>query len=141
MPDHPQHELALPVGVALAGGLDVAHEGVVVLAAADMPAEGRGAAPPTCIDGDARALRGWLRRFSRRAAELWALAAQLAHRYDVELGPIALQGSPTADAVEALGVAARAVVLRFGQLRSTPWQVVSALTDALVLSTASLPER
>jgi hypothetical protein len=70
----------------------------------------------------ATTVRGWLRRFSRRAAELWALAAQLAHRYDFVLGPIAPQASSTADAVEALGVAARAVVLRFGLPRSTPWQ-------------------
>ena len=89
----------------------------------------------------ATTVRGWLRRFSRRAAELWALAAQLAHRYDTELGPIASAGSPTADAVEALGVAARAVVLRFGPPRATPWQVISALTDALMISTAPLPQR
>jgi transposase-like protein len=89
----------------------------------------------------ATTVRGWLRRFSRRAAGLRALAAQLANRYDAELGPIAPRGSPTADAVEALGVAAAAVVRRFGQLRSTPWQVISALTDTLMLSTAPLPER
>ena len=89
----------------------------------------------------ATTVRGWLLRFSRRAGELWARAAQLAHRYDVELGPIAARGSPTADAVEALGVSARAVVLRFGPLLSTPWQVISALTDALMLSIATLPER
>jgi hypothetical protein len=88
----------------------------------------------------ATTVRGWLRRFGRRAAELWALAAQLAHRYDADLGPIAPRGSPTADAVEALGTAAAAVVRRFGQLRSTPWQVISALTDTLMISTAPLPE-
>lgn len=89
----------------------------------------------------ATTVRGWLRRFKRRAAELWALAAQLAHRYDSMLGPIGPQGSPTADAVDALGIAAAAVVRRFGQLRSTPWQVISALTDTLMLATAALPER
>jgi hypothetical protein len=87
----------------------------------------------------ATTVRGWLRRFSRRAAELWALAAQLAHQYDTELGPIAARGSPIADAVEALGVAAVAGVRRFGPVRS-PWQVISALTDTLMLSTSPLPE-
>src|SRR2546429_8447151 len=33
---------------------------------------------------------------------------------DPELGPIAARGSPTADAVEALGIAAAAIVRRFG---------------------------
>jgi hypothetical protein len=41
----------------------------------------------------ATTVRGWLRRFSRRAAELRALAAQLSNRYDAELGPIALRGA------------------------------------------------
>ena len=86
----------------------------------------------------ATTVRGWLRRFNRRAADLWALAAQLAHRYDTELGPIAARGSPTADAVEALGVAAAAVVRRFGPAQS-PWQTISALTGTLMLSPAPLP--
>jgi hypothetical protein len=86
----------------------------------------------------ASTVRGWLRRFSRRAAELRALAAELAHRYDAELGPIAPQGSPTADAVEALGVAAGAVVRRFGPVRS-PWPVISAITGAPLLSPAVPP--
>ena len=84
-------------------------------------------------------VRGWLRRFSRRAVELRALAAERAHRYDPELGAIGPRGSPTADAVEALGVAAAAVVRRFGPVRS-PWEVTSALTGTLMLSTAPLPQ-
>ncbi len=86
----------------------------------------------------ATTVRGWLRRLSRQAAELCALAAELAHRHDPNLGPIAARGSPSADAVEALGVAAAAVVRRFGPVLS-PWQVISALTATLMLSPRLLP--
>ena len=86
----------------------------------------------------ATTVRGWLRRFSWRAAELRTLAAQLAHRYDAEQGPIAARGSPTADAVEALGVAAAAAVRRLGPVRS-PWQVISGMTGTLLLSPSALP--
>ena len=85
----------------------------------------------------ATTVRGWLRRFSRRAA--WALAAQLAHRHDPNLGPSAARGSPSAGAVWALGVAAAAVVRRFGTVR-LPWQVISALTGTLMLSPLPLPQ-
>jgi uncharacterized protein YdbL (DUF1318 family) len=63
----------------------------------------------------ATTVRGWL-RFGRQAAELRALATQLAHRLDADLGPIAPRSSSTADAVEALGVAAAAAVRRLGRL-------------------------
>ncbi len=86
----------------------------------------------------ATTVRGWLRRFSRRAVELWALAAALAHLHDPNLGPIEARGSPSADAVEALGVAAAAVVRRLGPVGS-PWQVISALTGTLMLSPSPLP--
>ena len=86
----------------------------------------------------ATTVRGWLRRFRQRAAELWALAARMAHEHDAELGPIVARGSPIADALEALGVVAAAIVRRLGPVES-PWQVISALTDTLMLSTSPLP--
>lgn len=89
----------------------------------------------------ATTVRGWLRRFERRAAEVRVLAAQLANRWDADLGPIAPRGSPTADAVEALGLAAAAFVRRFGPFEGTPWQVVSGMTGTLLLSTAPIPQR
>lgn len=93
----------------------------------------------TALGVPATTVRGWLRRFSRRAAELWALAAQIAHRHDPELGPIASRGSPDADAVEALGVAAAAVIRRFGPIQS-PWRVISAITHTLMHSPRPLPQ-
>lgn len=86
----------------------------------------------------ATTVRGWLRRFQRRAAAIWALAVGLAHRDDPELGPIEARGSPVSDAVEALGVAVAAFTRRFGPIRST-WEAVSAMTGALLLSLTALP--
>ena len=86
----------------------------------------------------ATTVRGWLRRFQRRAAAIWALAVGLAHRDDPELGPIEARGSPISDAVEALGVAVAALIRRFGPIRST-WEAVSAMTGALLLSPTALP--
>jgi transposase-like protein len=86
----------------------------------------------------ATTVRGWLRRFQRRAAAIWALAVRLAHRDDPELGPIEARGSPISDAVEALGVAVAALIRRFGPMRST-WEAASAMTGALLLSPTALP--
>lgn len=58
--------------------------------------------------------RGWLRRFASLAGPIRALFAALATNYDPELGPIEPRGSPEADAVEAIGVAAAAAARRHG---------------------------
>jgi hypothetical protein len=52
--------------------------------------------------------RGWLRRFVARAEEIRVLFSSWAHRFDASLGPIGARGSPAADAMEAIGVAAAA---------------------------------
>ena len=93
---------------------------------------------PAALGLPATTVRGWLRRFQRRAAAIWALAVGLAHRDDPELGPIEARGSPVSDAVEALGVAVAALIRRFGPIRST-WEAVSAMTGALLLSPTALP--
>lgn len=81
-------------------------------------------------------------RISDDAGEvLRVLATQRACRWDADLGPIAPRGSPTADAVEALGVAAAAAVRRFGQPMPTAWQVISGITGTLLLSPTALPFR
>lgn len=83
-------------------------------------------------------VRGWLRRFARRAEELRVLATVLAHRFDAMLGPIKPRGSPFADALEAIGIASAAITRMLGPARSS-WHVVAALTGALMLSTQPLP--
>lgn len=82
-------------------------------------------------------VRGWLRRFG-----VWAEAIRVhfgvwAHVLDPELAPIKPAGSLFADAVEAVAVAGRAAVLRFGP--RPPWQVASALTGGALLSNTSSP--
>ena len=60
-----------------------------------------------------------------------------AYRLDSMLGPVAPAGSPVADAVEAIGVAARAASLRLGP--RPPWSWVSALTVGGLLANTNTP--
>lgn len=77
-------------------------------------------------------VRGWLRRFAARAGLIRALFTRCAVALDPMLGPIVAAGSGAADALEALAVAGRAWVLRFG---SAPvWRIVSRLSVGGLLS-------
>ena len=58
---------------------------------------------------------------------------------DPELGAVLPAGSDVADALEAIAVAARAWVLRFGP--AEPWQIVSRLSGGLLLATRTDPWR
>jgi len=82
-------------------------------------------------------VRGWLRRFGVWAEAIRSHFTVWAHALDAELAPIVPAGSPFADAVEAVAVAARAAVLRFGP--RPPWQMASALTCGALLSNTSSP--
>ena len=59
-------------------------------------------------------VRGWLRRFERRAVEIRVEFTALAHRWDADLGPIEPRSTVALDALEAMGLAAAAAVRRFG---------------------------
>jgi len=59
-------------------------------------------------------VRRWLRRLAERAVEITGHYTQWAHALDVSLGPVGSSGGAFGDAVEAIGVAARAAVLRLG---------------------------
>jgi len=76
-------------------------------------------------------VRGWLRRFGRRAGLIRAHFTRCAVVLDPEVGPVLPAGSGIADALEAIAVAVRAWVLRFGP--ADPWQVVSRLSGGLLL--------
>jgi hypothetical protein len=80
-------------------------------------------------------VRGWLRRFVRRAGLVRAHFTRLAVVLDPEVGPIAPTGSRVADALEAIAVAGRAWVLRFGP--ADPWRVASRLSAGMLLSNTS----
>ena len=82
-------------------------------------------------------VRGWLRRFAARAEAIRAHFTRWAFALDPELGPVLPAGSVFADALEAIAVAVRAWVLRFG---SWPvWQLVSALSGGGLLCNTSCP--
>jgi transposase-like protein len=76
-------------------------------------------------------VRGWLRRFAERAELIRAHFVRCAVALDPELGPVLPAGSGVADAVEAIAVAVRAFVLRFGP--ADRWQLVSRLSGGRLL--------
>ncbi len=77
-------------------------------------------------------VRGWLRRFVERADQIRAHFTRCAVALDPQLCPIVPAGSVVADALEALAVAARAWVLRFGP--RAVWQIVSRFSTGGLLS-------
>lgn len=82
-------------------------------------------------------VRGWLRRFRSVAARVAAHFVAWAYRLDPHLGRIIPAGSPVGDAVEAIGVAARAASLRLGVRPAWSW--ASVLTAGLLLRNPSSP--
>ncbi len=81
--------------------------------------------------------RGWLRRFAERADDIRATFAALAHRYDPQLPPIEARGSPCADALEAIGVAAAAAVRLLGP--SPLWDFVAGASGGRLLTNTICP--
>jgi hypothetical protein len=84
----------------------------------------------------ATTVRGWLRRFGERAGFLCVQFVALAHRLDPGLGRVAPRGSPTADALEAIGVAAAAAARRFGPV-PVWWFAAGASAGRLLANTSS----
>ncbi|MGH8996202.1 MAG: DUF6431 domain-containing protein [Acidimicrobiales bacterium] len=82
-------------------------------------------------------VRGWFRRFRASAARVAEHFAAWACRFDPMLALIEPAGSPVADAVEAVGVAARAASLRLGP--RPPWSWVSVLTVGGLLANTTSP--
>jgi hypothetical protein len=76
-------------------------------------------------------VRGWLRRFGANAEVIRALFTRCAVALDPELGPIVPAGG-VVDALEAIAVAGRAWVLRFGP--QPVWWIVSRLSAGGLLS-------
>lgn len=85
----------------------------------------------------ASTVRGWLRRFRAAVDRMAAHFAAWAHRLDPMLGPIRPAGSPVADALEAIGAAARAASLRLGPRPAWSW--ASVLTVGALLANTSSP--
>jgi hypothetical protein len=85
----------------------------------------------------ASTVRGWLRRFAAIAERVRAHFIRWAAALDPTLGPVEPGGSPFADAVGAIGVAAATAVRRLGPRPA--WQVASVLTGGALLSNTSCP--
>lgn len=82
-------------------------------------------------------VRNWLRRFEARAADITRHFSSWALALDARLHELAAHGSPLADAVEAIAVAARSASLVFGP-RSV-WSWASAMTGGGLLANTSWP--
>ena len=80
-------------------------------------------------------VRGWLRRFAGRAEGIRAHFTRWVVVLDPELGAVLPAGSEIADALEAIAVAARAWVLRFGP--GDPWRIASVLSGGVLLCNTS----
>jgi hypothetical protein len=80
-------------------------------------------------------VRGWLRRFAERAELIRAHFTRWTVALDSEIGAVLPAGSGIADALEAIAVAARAWVLRFGPGDS--WRIASVLSGGVLLSNTS----
>jgi hypothetical protein len=78
-------------------------------------------------------VRGWLRRFAERAGLVRAHFTRCAVALDPELEAVFPAGSDIADALEAIAVAVRAWVLRFGP--GDPWRIASRLSGGVLLAT------
>ena len=81
-----------------------------------------------------RTVRRWLARFAANAEAIRAHFTRWALVLDAELGPILPAGDGFADALEAIGVAARSWVLRFGPGRAV-WSLAALLSGGLLLAT------
>ncbi len=81
--------------------------------------------------------RNWLRRFAARSPEIRALFSTWAHDLDGSLGAIRARGSPPADALEAIGVAAAAAARRLGP--GALWGFAAGVSGGLLLSNTSCP--
>lgn len=78
-------------------------------------------------------VRGWLRRFKSAAEQIRAHFTAWAYGMDPLQAPIVAAGSAVADALEAIGVAARAATLRFGPRPAWGW--AAAMSGGWLLAT------
>jgi len=124
----------LPV-VGLARRVDV----VVVIGAA-LLAKARGVGHRRIaaeLGVPATTVRGWLRRFAARAELVRAQFTALACRLEASLPAIGPRGSPAADALEAVGLAAAAAARRFGP--APVWQFAAGASGGRLLAPALGP--
>lgn len=79
-------------------------------------------------------VRGWLRRFAARAEAVRGHFTRLLHALEPSASGVVPRGCPVADAVEAVGRAAAAAVLRLSPTQ--PWEFASRAIGGRLLSPA-----
>jgi hypothetical protein len=84
-------------------------------------------------------VRGWLRAFTARAGAIEHCARRWASSIDITNPPGRDAGSPLANAVDALGVAARACRARL-RMSGTPWELSVVLTGGLLHGRTRVPD-
>lgn len=77
-------------------------------------------------------VRGWLRAGRSRSASLRACATTQLVALDLELAAVTPAGGELGDAVEAIMLAVRALVLRFGLRGVCPWEMAVCVTGGLL---------
>ena len=77
-------------------------------------------------------VRGWLRRFAVRAEQTRAGFTRLLHELDPLAGPLQPRACPVGDAVEVIGRAAAAAVLRL--CPQPPWEFAARVTGGRLLA-------
>jgi hypothetical protein len=80
----------------------------------------------------ASTVRGWLRRFTVRAGEVRVLFTRVLYALDPEASPLLPRGSGFADAVEALGRAGAAAVVRLAP--GCPWEFAARASGGRLLA-------
>lgn len=91
------------------------------------------------LERPAGTVRGWLRAARRRAESLRACAIRRAYALDPEMVAVTPAGSELGDAVEAITLAVRAWVLRFGAEPVGAWERAVYLTGGLLSGRPALP--
>ena len=82
-------------------------------------------------------VRGWLRRFANGRSGSGRISRGVRSRWIPSSGRCMPVGSGIADALEAIAVAGRAWVLRFGS--AEPWQIASRLSGGMLLGNTNRP--
>lgn len=84
-------------------------------------------------------VRGWLGRMAQpeRAERVRVHFTRLAVWLDPRADPPGPRGSPLADAVEAIGVAAVVAARRFGPASADPWRLAAGATGGRLLCNTS----
>lgn len=80
-------------------------------------------------------VRGWLRAFAGNAERVRSVLRALLVQLDPLTGPLPVQSSVVADAVEVVGACAAAARRRLGVVGAvSPWQLAAAATDGRLLA-------